>query len=701
MGRTTMRLCPPPGPAESPHADLTQRFADDFMVTYAIRDGKISYDTPCIELESATNREMCLNAIAADPDGQDRLFAYTVTDNLNPSDPREMDFDRWKGPVAGHDVSGMTWGERWYRFADPGRVVDYYPNAVLAGSCAIGDVTAFDAAIAAGASLNWSDNDRSGIGMAIQHNQPDMVQRLIDAGWTGAAWRDAVWKMIPAVENGYVEIVEMILGACRLSVEELSRLIGYSCDTAMAERLLADGADPAFALYDGENPAFLVLRYEAKKGIPPRIANAPALIRWFDAHGADIATVSKSGITLLLQAVWSWQPDAIRTLLEMGAPLDISYEYDGQTPAMAAQKQGHGEEFQALLDAAAPRTERQPIRWSPPAPEEATEPEPVDTGNHLPEGDTHPSAFQPASADACDEADDEERQPSPSPDWVRHTGLVLAAAGILALLASGFSPIGWGFLAIGIAIIFYSARHGTAEPEAAQPRFPASPPILKSGTIRGDDYPSRALREDAEGKVVVAITVGSDGRPSGVSVVTSSGHDSLDQASCSIIQRRFRYHPARNDRGDPVEQVVRQAITWQIPEIAGDLDAGGHDYAEPATPEPDAPPAITHDPVPWQLLSSRTEQVEVWRMTDQSVKFLVLVRDAAQGVEVLEAPTSKTWLGDPPVNTGETAGGEKFLYELEPHLLTPDDLPDLEALPEWARPHRAEIAARLARFSAG
>lgn len=87
-----------------------------------------------------------------------------------------------------------------------------------------------------------------------------------------------------------------------------------------------------------------------------------------------------------------------------------------------------------------------------------------------------------------------------------------------------------------------------------------------AGSISGaTDYPPAARRAGIEGSVTVRYTVGIDGRASGCSVTRSSGHAELDAATCRVVERRFRYRPARDPQGKPVPETVRRTFDWLLP----------------------------------------------------------------------------------------------------------------------------------------
>lgn len=125
------------------------------------------------------------------------------------------------------------------------------------------------------------------------------------------------------------------------------------------------------------------------------------------------------------------------------------------------------------------------------------------------------------------------------------------------------------------AILLASAAAATAPASAAahphhpaHPHQPAQPAQHRSGSISNEDYPASALRERAEGASVLRFLVGTDGRVLRCEVVRSSGNFALDATACSLIQRRFRYVPARDATGATVEQWITRQHRWILPEAA-------------------------------------------------------------------------------------------------------------------------------------
>lgn len=94
-----------------------------------------------------------------------------------------------------------------------------------------------------------------------------------------------------------------------------------------------------------------------------------------------------------------------------------------------------------------------------------------------------------------------------------------------------------------------------------------TPPIQRRGRIGDSDFPSdiRDLAETGfEGTVSVRFLVGADGRVGECRVTRSSGYRSLDDTTCRLIQRRFRYEPSRDAAGRPVPAWILENHTWAI-----------------------------------------------------------------------------------------------------------------------------------------
>jgi protein TonB len=112
----------------------------------------------------------------------------------------------------------------------------------------------------------------------------------------------------------------------------------------------------------------------------------------------------------------------------------------------------------------------------------------------------------------------------------------------------------------------------TPEPPRFVPPAPPAPPAVKPtpATPKGrgnvfseDDYPAASRRAEEEGVVRVSYVIGADGKVSSCTVTQSSGKPRLDEATCQIIQRRFRFNPATVE-GKPVPETKTQPVRWQL-----------------------------------------------------------------------------------------------------------------------------------------
>ena len=109
-------------------------------------------------------------------------------------------------------------------------------------------------------------------------------------------------------------------------------------------------------------------------------------------------------------------------------------------------------------------------------------------------------------------------------------------------------------------------------PPAPPPPRPSAP--AQGARIRGnpqtlitpDDYPDSSLRNEEEGTTGISFDVNEKGRVENCTVASSSGHPKLDDTTCSIATRRFRYEPAKAEGGAAVRQSnVSFRFKWQIP----------------------------------------------------------------------------------------------------------------------------------------
>lgn len=108
------------------------------------------------------------------------------------------------------------------------------------------------------------------------------------------------------------------------------------------------------------------------------------------------------------------------------------------------------------------------------------------------------------------------------------------------------------------------------------PQPPAPPPkpaVSQRAAVQGnpgrffgpDAYPPAAIRAEAQGRVVAALTVGPDGRVAGCTVTTSSGNSDLDDATCRIARSKVRFTPAKDDAGNATSSSYTLPVRWVLP----------------------------------------------------------------------------------------------------------------------------------------
>jgi protein TonB len=98
----------------------------------------------------------------------------------------------------------------------------------------------------------------------------------------------------------------------------------------------------------------------------------------------------------------------------------------------------------------------------------------------------------------------------------------------------------------------------------------ARAPQWLRGRLANEDYPPAAAKARVQGSVSVRFTVATDGSVGGCQVTRGSGSAELDETTCRVIERRFRYRPAVDAGGRPVPAVLAKTYDWMwVPRLAG------------------------------------------------------------------------------------------------------------------------------------
>lgn len=113
-----------------------------------------------------------------------------------------------------------------------------------------------------------------------------------------------------------------------------------------------------------------------------------------------------------------------------------------------------------------------------------------------------------------------------------------------------------------------------AAPAPPAPPAPPRPVVSQAAKARAnlatlfsnDDYPQSAIRNEEQGTTRVRLAVGPDGRVTDCTVTGSSGSSALDSTTCSILRRRARFTPAKDQAGNPIADNFAQSIRWVLPD---------------------------------------------------------------------------------------------------------------------------------------
>ena len=89
-----------------------------------------------------------------------------------------------------------------------------------------------------------------------------------------------------------------------------------------------------------------------------------------------------------------------------------------------------------------------------------------------------------------------------------------------------------------------------------------TPPQRIEGALTNADYRRARAPDGASGTVRVSFRVRTDGRVDTCRVIGSSGYAAFDEATCRLIEQRFRFRPARDESGRAVDWTIRTDYTW-------------------------------------------------------------------------------------------------------------------------------------------
>ncbi len=94
----------------------------------------------------------------------------------------------------------------------------------------------------------------------------------------------------------------------------------------------------------------------------------------------------------------------------------------------------------------------------------------------------------------------------------------------------------------------------------------ASPRNDPGRWVTDADYRSAWIRRDMAGTARFRLEIAANGAVTDCTVTSSTGHEALDTATCSLIQRRAKFQPARGSEGEPVAGSFESSILWRLPQ---------------------------------------------------------------------------------------------------------------------------------------
>ena len=86
-------------------------------------------------------------------------------------------------------------------------------------------------------------------------------------------------------------------------------------------------------------------------------------------------------------------------------------------------------------------------------------------------------------------------------------------------------------------------------------------PIMETRQI--PPYPHQSIHDHEEGRVLVEVTIGTDGAVSQAVVVGPSGHERLDAAAANFVKGYWRWQPATK-AGKPVITNTRVSVLFKL-----------------------------------------------------------------------------------------------------------------------------------------
>jgi TonB family protein len=94
----------------------------------------------------------------------------------------------------------------------------------------------------------------------------------------------------------------------------------------------------------------------------------------------------------------------------------------------------------------------------------------------------------------------------------------------------------------------------------------AATPATQQPWFEFRDYPMKAFEKKWEGVTRFELLIAQDGSIANCRVTESSGYQELDKTTCYLAQKRAKFRPARDDKGQLAYGVYRSQAVWALPE---------------------------------------------------------------------------------------------------------------------------------------
>lgn len=160
----------------------------------------------------------------------------------------------------------------------------------------------------------------------------------------------------------------------------------------------------------------------------------------------------------------------------------------------------------------------------------------------------------------------EQTQPDPDAALVEQTARPTRPVTDFTFNAGANTPISQPTLDLGDFSIGPVAQVDPPLPSFAYDPVKAAPRGDPGRWITDNDYRTVWINRGYSGVASFALEIDQRGRVTNCEITGSTGHSALDLATCRLLERRARFHPARDGDGAAVAGSYTSSVAWRIPE---------------------------------------------------------------------------------------------------------------------------------------